>query len=1541
MKVCRTSFVGFGVLRAVSMPGDPADCQGRRVQGEYPAFSLPHKANRMRWLTSGLSWRVLVVFGLMLAGLRRTGRQGRERCLVHFATTLRRRVIDRHAISYFNLCALGMLLPGSAALGQSHNLAPPTITYPHPLHTDAASECGDFVSHSATAGADCGWSALGTGMNGGVWSFEVYNGELIAGGEFTTAGSTTVNHIARRDDVSATWQPLSTGMAGATGSHSSGVWALVMYNGDLIAGGNFTTAGGVTVNRIARWDGETWHPLGSGMNNTVAALTVYNNDLIAAGHFTSAGGVSANRIARWNGASWQPLGSGLTNRARSLVVYNGHLVVGGWFGSAGGVSGTSGIASWNGSSWQSIGGGVSGGPSLGVAALAENDGNLIAAGDFTTAGSIAVNRIARWDGSSWHALATGMNGWIENLTVYDGNLVAGGSFTTAGGVGANYIARWDGSSWSVLGSGMNDAVWALTVFDDGSGPALYAGGWFTTAGGNASARIAKWQGACPRQECLDATGDCFSVGSTPGCEDPSCCESVCAADEFCCNIEWDELCVDQATQLCDAPPTTVFVTAGAAYDPDAPMLSISARAFDAAVGQYLQDGTASYFIPERQDGGTLSYVGYRWTAVADFSGDPPPPGNYVVNVHIAGGMGQAPFHVPGLTGTVRGAVYDAADQPFEGITVSLHESLAHLDTALFATQSGPDGEYEVTGLPPGWYIIRGAAEGFFAQNTGIRVSGGTVVEKDFSLTAARTLRNLDAQMRAFYREVLLLRFYTTDELSLMTGQAANHFRPGIDGWDIASAVSSLVAGTLETLGPDAFKGMTSIEMWSKAKPVLEKLILRFRFWLPPLLFEGHDLLLANTIKTILPDNSNEWRRYNQAELLATGSATEGRATLEEAWHEYLALSESIVVTEDFRFPNARIFLSDLTLQLRRIREGEPIRTLVPPQSEPPFKFVSFPSAVQVWKLNHAVLSFVGGSKKIAITVKLISDGALLLGAGTTAPVAGTLSAGARVANLVLTGAEVTFSWLGGLTYALNVKAWGEDMLTVPSLFDNTWEFLKQEAVTPTFLAGSEPFKVNVTFDLNEHGTILGVPFIVTDSVRSLTANGLATIEVTNNSALDLRIRASTTSYWDAWLPGNVPGLRKLFGNVSQVRLPINTNAGFVDIAPGQTRTLFIPYMGIYVPINVTSIHWFIAEVYSGPFVVRTFPAPFQVVPGSFAGAAQADAPVFGTTFLENGNPDSITAGASEVLGPDIALLGEETLTPDEPVFETVYDATNVPALEFQMHSDSHGVVELRVCDKLGRCVGYDSSMDGVVTEFPAVHSGDASTSQRVSIPSPDADAYTVRAVLTGAVSEQPVRVSLWAIETPERPAVMGVAPFAYTSRLYWYETATVPLSIGEAGGQIPLTGVSVSVGDVIGPDGVSALSIVEGGEQAFSLIPAGTSEAAEVRIDIPRGAVPGMYQGIITVVSENAGVQEGLIELVVLPPGDLNADGIIDRSDVARIFGDKAGCVWGPAIIASEFPCGPADFDGDEFIDLHDIAAFQNWISEHGLAERRPKRMNK
>lgn len=135
------------------------------------------------------------------------------------------------------------------------------------------------------------------------------------------------------------WAPLGTGM-------NNSIMVFTVYDNKLIAGGVFTTAGGVSANRVADWDGTSWAPLGTGINNRVNDLTVYDNKLIAGGYYTTAGGVSANRVAAWDGTSWAPLGTGMNNDVWTLTVYDNKLIAGGWFTTAGGDSAKY-IAEWS------------------------------------------------------------------------------------------------------------------------------------------------------------------------------------------------------------------------------------------------------------------------------------------------------------------------------------------------------------------------------------------------------------------------------------------------------------------------------------------------------------------------------------------------------------------------------------------------------------------------------------------------------------------------------------------------------------------------------------------------------------------------------------------------------------------------------------------------------------------------------------------------------------------------------------------------------------------------------------------------------------------------------------------------------------------------------------------------------------------------------------------------------------------------------------------------------------------------------------------
>ena len=127
----------------------------------------------------------------------------------------------------------------------------------------------------------------------------------------------------------------------------------------LYVGGEFTRAdtrsgGGIAASRIARWNGQSWSALGSGLDGQADALAVFDDGagpaLYAAGAFNNAGGQPAHRIARWRHNAWSAVGQGLDGDASALTVFGlpgsqPMLIVGGAFTTAGGLPAPH-IAAW-------------------------------------------------------------------------------------------------------------------------------------------------------------------------------------------------------------------------------------------------------------------------------------------------------------------------------------------------------------------------------------------------------------------------------------------------------------------------------------------------------------------------------------------------------------------------------------------------------------------------------------------------------------------------------------------------------------------------------------------------------------------------------------------------------------------------------------------------------------------------------------------------------------------------------------------------------------------------------------------------------------------------------------------------------------------------------------------------------------------------------------------------------------------------------------------------------------------------------------------
>ncbi len=378
------------------------------------------------------------------------------------------------------------------------------------------------------------------------------DGDLVyVGGFFSSVGGVPANNLAVYERSTGRWSAIGSGVGNGT---DNVVRALLVDAGDLYVGGDFTAvnvddtlSGGTAAHRIARWDGASLQPLGSGagegFNLTVLALASCGGGLYAGGGFNVANlgdDVAANRIARWDGSTWQPLvsgaGNGVSGPVLALACDGTDLYAGGNFvlANQGDPATVNRIARWDGSSWHPLGSDGGAGANSFVNALAVADGRLYAGGTFSqvnVGAAQAATGIAAWDGSQWSTVGGGVNGAVRALMVDREQLYVGGQFTQAGSVNASNLAHWTGSDWVPLAAGVDGAVGALAVPDPGlpGQNLLVAGGEFATAGAKLSSRIGFYE----TRGMLDISinGGLGSVTSMPAGLD---CPGSCSAD-----FPWD------------------------------------------------------------------------------------------------------------------------------------------------------------------------------------------------------------------------------------------------------------------------------------------------------------------------------------------------------------------------------------------------------------------------------------------------------------------------------------------------------------------------------------------------------------------------------------------------------------------------------------------------------------------------------------------------------------------------------------------------------------------------------------------------------------------------------------------------------------------------------------------------------------------------------------------------------------------------------------------------------------------------------------------
>jgi len=353
------------------------------------------------------------------------------------------------------------------------------------------------------------WTALGDGLPGFVYDIEMFDAgtgpKLFAGGMF--GGGDDRFHLA-------SWAGTEWARTVFDFPHSDDTRVRALHVHDdgsglaLFAAGHFDFIGPVETHGVAKWNGTNWSAVGGGvaMNNfhvvndltTFAANTEGSTPaaLVATGSFTQIGGISAANIAAWNGQTWTPLGSGLDGSGSAMRVLTqkssmeAGLYVGGTFNHAGGQPSKS-IALWNGLNWSALDIGFTGN-FVRVHAIefftpeSSGETQLVLAGKPLQVNSDFRGHVLTWNGAQVQSLGSGMIPKSATVlaTLDDGtgsHLYCGASNIDPA---RSAVSRLVDGEWQSVGVGLRGFVNAIGVHDDGDGPRIYVSGYLLLPDGS-------------------------------------------------------------------------------------------------------------------------------------------------------------------------------------------------------------------------------------------------------------------------------------------------------------------------------------------------------------------------------------------------------------------------------------------------------------------------------------------------------------------------------------------------------------------------------------------------------------------------------------------------------------------------------------------------------------------------------------------------------------------------------------------------------------------------------------------------------------------------------------------------------------------------------------------------------------------------------------------------------------------------------------------------------------------------------------------------
>jgi hypothetical protein len=266
---------------------------------------------------------------------------------------------------------------------------------------------------------------------------------------------------------------------------------LAAIGSNVFLAGEFSSAA-LGVTNFARWDGQSWKPVGTASTTTLDSMLALGSKLYVTGTFSD----TATSCKWWDGTNWTRVAwfPQTFNTAQRLATDGANIFIAREDPNAG--QPVVRVARWNGTTVFQMPDNV---PLRHLSAIAATAGGEIwVAGSNSSDSFYNNNSLYRWTDAGWTEWPNTTDA-ATDIRVMAGlgkYVVAAGYFKTFAGFVANSIAAWDGTSWRPMDGGLTrlddpGLVMDLAVF----GNLLTATGNFDMVGRTSSGNIAMWTAA--------------------------------------------------------------------------------------------------------------------------------------------------------------------------------------------------------------------------------------------------------------------------------------------------------------------------------------------------------------------------------------------------------------------------------------------------------------------------------------------------------------------------------------------------------------------------------------------------------------------------------------------------------------------------------------------------------------------------------------------------------------------------------------------------------------------------------------------------------------------------------------------------------------------------------------------------------------------------------------------------------------------------------------------------------------------------------------